>query len=371
VSASYAADALVRSPQLVGSLQLLGAPTSLLRAVAAGLRDLVALPLEALPRGPVAVLRAALAGTSSLARHVTGGALASVSGFASSASRNLQTLQEPTRHHLASATPPLARRPPPSATPPHAAAARSTHQHSRGGDNSAGDSGDDAAGDDDDNVDDDGDGRHNSALALEGASDDARSLARRVLEGVGRGLVIAPLVGAMQLVGRGTAALSQTVGASHKQRRRNAPTFPARFPCAGRFKYMHASESYCHLVYLCMCVCVYACVRCAQAAALAARTLPSSAYRSRACPAGPRWSARATSGSGTAPRSWVPATPQGCCSLRPWPQERAPTRTTGPGLRQQLQQRQPPRWHQGQHRRRPRSPAATAAPSRGCRRRCC
>jgi hypothetical protein len=55
----------------------------------------------------------------------------------------------------------------------------------------------------------------------DGVEGDERSFARRVLEGVGRGLVVAPLVGAMRIVGRGTAALSQTVAGEFIGRREN------------------------------------------------------------------------------------------------------------------------------------------------------
>ena len=243
MSASYAADALLRSPQLVGSLQLLGAPTSLWRSVTAGLRDLVAFPLEAVPQGPVAVLRGALRGTSSFARHVSGGALSSVSGFASSASRNLQTWQAPSsppqphvhrrrRLHRPSSS---------SSVPPRAAADddcgegdddveygdsyNDNYNYGENfGDGQDGSDGDslqhpraapflDAVGameeDDDGEEEEEEDG---------GEDSDGRSLARRVFEGVGRGLVVAPLVGAMRIVGRGTAALSQTVVGEQKRR---------------------------------------------------------------------------------------------------------------------------------------------------------
>ena len=178
VMSSYAADALLRSPQLLGSLQLLGNPTSLVSALALGVRDLVVLPLEAIPYGPLATSRACFKGATSFLRHVSGGeespsphthncpitlttaltctstlyysrltgALASVSGFSSSVSRNL-TLQTAKMTTTA------------------------------GGDEA-----------------------------------DEHGRVRRLLGSVGRGLVLAPIVGAMSLVGRGAGALSRTVG---------------------------------------------------------------------------------------------------------------------------------------------------------------
>jgi len=245
VSASYAADALLRSPQLVGSLQLLGAPTSLWRSVTTGLRDLVALPLEAVPHGPVAVLRGALKGTSSFARHVSGGALSSVSGFASSASRNLQTLQEPSRvhhyhrrqqHHQQQQQQIRQRN---RLHESYSLSSSSSSSSSAAADGDSDDHGDDSQYTDNygDNYGDNysenhgdnyGNGQAGEDFNLEHprtvplseedgeVEGDDRSLARRVLEGVGRGLVVAPLVGAMQIVGRGTAALSQTVAGEKK-----------------------------------------------------------------------------------------------------------------------------------------------------------
>ena len=236
MSTSYAADALLRSPQLVGSLQLLGAPTSLWRAVTTGLRDLVALPLEAVPHGPVAVLRGALKGTSSFARHVSGGALSSVSGFASSASRNLQTLQEPSRvHHYHRRQQQIRQRNRlhesySLSSSSSSAAAADGDSDDHGDDSQYTDNYGDNYGDNysENHGDNYGNGQAGEDFNLEHprtvplseedgeVEGDDRSLARRVLEGVGRGLVVAPLVGAMQIVGRGTAALSQTVAGEKK-----------------------------------------------------------------------------------------------------------------------------------------------------------
>ena len=73
VASGYLVDALLRSPQLVGSLQLLGSPTLLVAALVRGVRDLILLPLEALPRGPSATCAACLLGLASCARHTSGG----------------------------------------------------------------------------------------------------------------------------------------------------------------------------------------------------------------------------------------------------------------------------------------------------------
>jgi hypothetical protein len=167
---NYAVDALLRSPQVVGSLQLLGSPTLLLGAVGSGLRDLVAMPLEALPMGPVATGKACLRGGSSFLRHVSGGALSSVSSFSSSVSHNLTSLQQ---------------RP----------ALDQSHD----------------AGDKD--MDRDGPA-DKSESALSRLSEDQSSSGSRVVRAlgtVGKAVLLAPLVGAMGLVGRTTASLSAAV----------------------------------------------------------------------------------------------------------------------------------------------------------------
>ena len=45
------ADALLRAPALLGSLDVLGAPTRLIESVGAGFHDLVAMPAEAAAAG--------------------------------------------------------------------------------------------------------------------------------------------------------------------------------------------------------------------------------------------------------------------------------------------------------------------------------
>jgi hypothetical protein len=91
LAANYAADALLSSPALLGSLDLLGNPTGLLREYAIGMKDLVLLPLQAVRegRGVGGLLRGVRDGSSSLVRHVVGGTLTSVAGFSASVARNL------------------------------------------------------------------------------------------------------------------------------------------------------------------------------------------------------------------------------------------------------------------------------------------
>ena len=192
LTSNYALDALLRSPQVVGSLQLLGSPTLLIGAVGRGLRDLVALPLEALPLGPVATGRACIRGGASFVRHVSGGALSSVSSFSSSVSRNLTSLQRPR-------------------APPDLAAAH--------------DGSDDD--DDDDNqasLDPDQVERAGTRAEEQGSAAGPGRVAS-VLGSVGKAVLLAPLVGAIGLVGRTTASLSAAVSGAKAQ----APQSPCMF----------------------------------------------------------------------------------------------------------------------------------------------
>ena len=117
---------VLRSPAIVGSLEILGNPTRLVRSITKvcacvyvcvcvcvrvsatlvstrsltqccfiqGVRDLFVLPSRALRarQGPKRVIQAALSGWGSLVHHLSEGALTSVSGLASSLSRNLDRL---------------------------------------------------------------------------------------------------------------------------------------------------------------------------------------------------------------------------------------------------------------------------------------
>jgi hypothetical protein len=92
LAANYLADAIVRSPLLLGSLDLLGNPTFLVHSLGKGMHDLVYLPSSAVSRGPAAFVRAIGGGLASLARHAAEGTLTSVSGFSRSLARNVERL---------------------------------------------------------------------------------------------------------------------------------------------------------------------------------------------------------------------------------------------------------------------------------------
>jgi vacuolar protein sorting-associated protein 13B len=98
--ASFIADALLSSPALVGSLELLGNPTGLLRSMSRGVYSLFALPIErARSDGTTGGVLAGLAqGWSALVTHVSHGTLVSLSGLAGSLSRNLDRLSLDDEH---------------------------------------------------------------------------------------------------------------------------------------------------------------------------------------------------------------------------------------------------------------------------------
>lgn len=92
--ANYLADALLNSPALIGSLEIIGNPTGFIRAISSGMWDLIAMPMEEMQHGfgPGALLRGVAKGWLSWFKHVSRGALSSVSGFSHSVARNLDKL---------------------------------------------------------------------------------------------------------------------------------------------------------------------------------------------------------------------------------------------------------------------------------------
>lgn len=83
ILSNYVADAIFRSPALLGSLEIIGSPAILVSRVVSGLKDLVMLSASG-------SLTGAGRGLLSLTRHVVGGTLASLAGFSSSVRRNLE-----------------------------------------------------------------------------------------------------------------------------------------------------------------------------------------------------------------------------------------------------------------------------------------
>ncbi|XP_076265664.1 vacuolar protein sorting 13B isoform X3 [Rhynchophorus ferrugineus] len=88
----YLSGAIFGAGWVVSSLELLGSPGGLARAMGTGLRDFVSLPYRGLVQGPMAFLKGITTGSASLMRHVTAGTLQSVTKLASSVARNLDRL---------------------------------------------------------------------------------------------------------------------------------------------------------------------------------------------------------------------------------------------------------------------------------------
>lgn len=69
----FATAGLFISGMVVGSLDILGSPTGLVRSVRLGMTDFVRLPYQGLIHGPLAFVTGVRGGTASLLRNVTAG----------------------------------------------------------------------------------------------------------------------------------------------------------------------------------------------------------------------------------------------------------------------------------------------------------
>lgn len=88
----YLSGAIFGAGWVVSSLELLGSPGGLARAMGTGLRDFVSMPYRGLVVGPMAFLKGITQGSASLMKHITAGTLQSVTKLASSVARNLDRL---------------------------------------------------------------------------------------------------------------------------------------------------------------------------------------------------------------------------------------------------------------------------------------
>ncbi|KAG7381181.1 hypothetical protein PHYPSEUDO_006329 [Phytophthora pseudosyringae] len=94
LAADYVADAIVRSPMLLMSLNIIGNPAGFLRSFGQGVRDLVEIPLAASRNGysPWVLTKGVVGGVVSFLGHATAATLTSVSGFSYSFSRTMDQL---------------------------------------------------------------------------------------------------------------------------------------------------------------------------------------------------------------------------------------------------------------------------------------
>ncbi|XP_026561693.1 vacuolar protein sorting-associated protein 13B isoform X1 [Pseudonaja textilis] len=95
----YAAGALFRAGWVVGSLEILGSPASLVRSVGNGIADFFRLPYEGLTRGPGAFVSGVSRGTTSFVKHISKGTLTSITNLATSLARNMDRLSLDEEHY--------------------------------------------------------------------------------------------------------------------------------------------------------------------------------------------------------------------------------------------------------------------------------
>ncbi|XP_034029740.1 LOW QUALITY PROTEIN: vacuolar protein sorting-associated protein 13B-like [Thalassophryne amazonica] len=95
----YAAGALFRAGWVVGSLEILGSPASLVRSIGNGVSDFFRLPYEGLTRGPGAFISGVSRGTTSFVKHISKGTLTSITNLATSLARNMDRLSLDEEHY--------------------------------------------------------------------------------------------------------------------------------------------------------------------------------------------------------------------------------------------------------------------------------
>jgi hypothetical protein len=89
----YLADIVISSPSLLGSLQILGNPTSFVSNVVDGVYDLLAMPMEGVrERSALNAVLGVGRGSASFVRHLSVGTLKSFSGLFASLSKNMDAL---------------------------------------------------------------------------------------------------------------------------------------------------------------------------------------------------------------------------------------------------------------------------------------
>lgn len=92
LSLHYFLSAIYGTGWALGSLEFWGSPGGLARSVGTGLYDFVTLSAQGMTEGPKEFFVGVLSGSASLVKHVTTGALSSVTKFASSWSRTFNRL---------------------------------------------------------------------------------------------------------------------------------------------------------------------------------------------------------------------------------------------------------------------------------------
>jgi vacuolar protein sorting-associated protein 13B len=98
VGMHYVSSAIFGAGWVVGSLEILGSPSSLTRSFTTGFKDFVSMPLQGMLKGPFGFLVGFSHGSASLFKNVTTGTLNSVTKLANSLARNLDNLTLDNEH---------------------------------------------------------------------------------------------------------------------------------------------------------------------------------------------------------------------------------------------------------------------------------
>jgi vacuolar protein sorting-associated protein 13B len=100
ITRHYLVSLLTRSPLLLGSFDLLGNPSLLIRNITDGIYDLFHLPYVGMRHGPSGFMMGISDGATSLLKHLSLGTLTSLTTFANSVARNMDRLAMDTEHTI-------------------------------------------------------------------------------------------------------------------------------------------------------------------------------------------------------------------------------------------------------------------------------
>ncbi|CAF2957991.1 unnamed protein product [Rotaria sp. Silwood2] len=98
ITRHYFVSLLTRSPILLGSFDLLGNPSVLIRNITDGIYDLFHLPYVGMRHGPSGFMMGISQGATSLLKHLSLGTLTSLTTFANSVARNMDRLAMDSEH---------------------------------------------------------------------------------------------------------------------------------------------------------------------------------------------------------------------------------------------------------------------------------
>ncbi len=100
VGSRYVSSAFMNAAWVLGSLEIIGSPGTLIQSIGQGLRDLVTLPYQGLSHSPSMFVFGLGQGATSFLQNFSSGALSSVTNLATSLSRNMEQLSMDPDHAL-------------------------------------------------------------------------------------------------------------------------------------------------------------------------------------------------------------------------------------------------------------------------------